>query len=250
MNKYKIGVIVLFALALVTLAGCFGSKPYEYRGERPDLYSVATHTVLGSVGYILEEVKFDPEIRVLEEDSYGRTLFLYSEGGLVSAYSLVVQQQSDDGDAYYYSDTCFISSPDEEFSDQEILQLKQRNDWGMAFDPEKCERVAISLEKEEGPMKTGELARFYKQVFGDEAASRPAYNIDYFVTDRYGRSMYLASGEWRGEGADSDRRYVVMLFDAEGECDETEGVLDLPDPNAYQDDLKAFKERNGWNTPV
>jgi hypothetical protein len=40
------------------------------------------------------------------------------------------------------------------------------------------------------------------------------------------------------------------MFNKDGSFDPTNGIMEITDVWNYQDDLKVFKEKNGWNRPV
>ena len=63
----------------------------------------------------------------------------------------------------------------------------------------------------------------------------------FFISDDYGRAMYLGIGEYT-----DDYQYVVMLFQPDGSYDER-GLMNLNDKQNYQSALREFKELNDWN---
>jgi len=242
-----------------------GDSGKQYNGDYPELYSIAVNSVLGTKGYILSGRQFPPRVRLIEEDSLGRAMFLYFEYESISSFSLIISQKSDSGYAWYYPDYNFISISEppppagytgwdptnsslldialEQFSNKEIEKLKNKNDWNNTnIDIDKCEKVKIVRLKAEGPVKKRRLTAFYKKALGDDA--NPSYWINFFARDDYNRSIYVGFGKLRN-GVVS--RHVVMLFQSNGSYDEKASVMELTDLNNYQDDLKAFKERNNWN---
>ena len=79
LEGYKMKRILLMILLIFTtiLTSCgFGG----YSGNYSDLYSVAINSVLWLNGYSWgADYECDPIIEVIEEDSYGRTMFRYYE---------------------------------------------------------------------------------------------------------------------------------------------------------------------------
>ncbi len=75
----RLALLLLCVALLFSLAGC-GNKPYKYKGNHADLYTVANNSLLWTTGYsILTEYRGDPAITIIEEDAYGRVLFSYTE---------------------------------------------------------------------------------------------------------------------------------------------------------------------------
>jgi hypothetical protein len=117
--------ILLSAVILVgsiSLTAC-GYRKYE--GEYTDLYSVAAHSLLGTNDLIDDTFQFLPEISILEEDSFGRWLFTYDENSIISHYSLIICQKSDEENVYFYPGYNFISaSAETEFlPPEDIIKL-------------------------------------------------------------------------------------------------------------------------------
>ena len=235
-------ITVAFALFVVGVAACPSIKIIEkddYTGEYPELYSIAIHVLLDSIGYGFYGNRLEAKIVVLEEDKYGRKLFYYNEGSHGSTHSLIICQKSSESEAYFYSDYSFISSEQDSFSDEDTEELKRRNDWGMNIDIKRCDNIEIVRKKSKGPLHDDALKRLYEKALGDEARYTPN-SIRFLVSDDYNRSIYYGY-----EVSSIDRRNFVLLVNADG----TFEVMELSDLYNYQDDLKAFKERNGWNTP-
>ena len=236
-----VSIIVILALILL---GCFGSRNTDdYRGDYPELYSIAIHSLLGSTGYGFSERKFDSEITIVEEDNSGRKMFLYFENTIVSTYSIIISQKVDDNYSYFYPDYNFISAADNDFSEEAIEGLKIKNDWDMPINTGKCVKVEIVRKKAEGPVSGGTLLELNSKALGDDAYNHLS-SIDFLTTDDYNRSIYFGYGEVGSE------RYIVMLFKPDGTYDESKCVMELTDLYSYQDELKEFKDLNDWNKPI
>ncbi|MCH3977138.1 MAG: hypothetical protein LKE36_06045 [Bacilli bacterium] len=169
MKKSKnITIYIYFVISSLFLTGC--SDLYKgYTGEHPDLYSVAINSKEDFLGYIRSEVRHQPVVESLEEDHYGRQLFVYSEGqGTSGDVYLIISQYATDENAYFYYGINYISeeiiegnyihlygskkpatidNPYNEFAIDEINELKQSNDWGEEIDISKCTQVEIVNEK-------------------------------------------------------------------------------------------------------
>jgi len=249
--------------------------PYSYSGDYPELLTVAINSLLGAEGFLLSEVKFSPKIEILAEDEYGRILFAYCEG---SCLSFIILQTSDNRYSYYYPDYNFISTSlsekaffDEQifndelqnaFSEENIRGLKEKNDWGKEIDESKYVKAEIVRRKIEpdSKIKKASFEILFKKIAretgyeGDDTLFR---NSIYCTLDDYGRMLYFGYVVGRfayGNVGDLDTppRYfhLALIFNSDGSYNEDTCIMELTDLFNYQDDLKAFKERNGWNTPV
>ena len=248
----KVNFIVVIAMAIIITVGCT-SKDKIYDGEYPDLYSVAIHSLLGSSGFIQSERSFPSIIKLVEEDTHGRKLFIYYEGTSISTYSLLISQNNDDEYVYFYPDYNFISveeskwqhtatlgPPEDDFTTEEIEELKRNNDWNKPINIDRCIKAKIVREKEMGPMEDKKLEKAYYETLGEDGGPRAIPRISFLVTDDYGRSIYL----WYGNSGLN----LVIIFQPDGSYEE-QGVMELKELQNYQDELKAFKELNGWNKP-
>ena len=70
-------ILILLLIFVFILISCGYSG---YSGNRSDLFSVAINSVLYLNGYSWEaDFQCDPNIEIIEEDKYGRTMFSYYE---------------------------------------------------------------------------------------------------------------------------------------------------------------------------
>ena len=256
-------LITLITILMVLLvSGCtliFGPDDTwakYHMGDYPDLYTVAINSILGTHGYQWDGRAFPAEIRVVEVDSYGRVLFLYFEGSAISTYSLLISQKRDGEYVYFFHAINFISTIHgggynqelfAHFLPEEIEELKERNNWNQGLNLDNTTQARIVNRKESGPISDRALVQAYEIALGDDALGGAIRlgRVTFSYTDNYGRSTYIAWGRWDGES----RRHVVLLFQADGSFDVDTGVMELHDLQRYQDELRVFKEINGWNQP-
>ena len=267
-NRYI--AITIIVLVVLLKAGC-ESTDYSYRGDYPELFSVAINSILGTRGFIQTSRVFNPDIKVVDIDDYGRVLFLYHEGGGISTINLVISQKSDDEYVYFYPHHNFISiasmvsgrgfwyylnNPpmpiEESFTREAIEELKRRNDWNQPLNLDNAIRTKIVNIKADsvGPISNRVFNQAYVLAFEGDARERPAPS--FFIADKYGRSLYLAggyAGSRTGSGVIHGFRFIVLLFQPDGSFDVERGVMELHDLQQYQNELKAFMELNGWNEP-
>ncbi|MDE6613304.1 MAG: hypothetical protein K2K28_01980, partial [Clostridia bacterium] len=84
-NKFKkalmqIFIIACIAIIIILFAGC-GFRGY-YSGKDVDLYTVAVNSVLWNKVYLHQTERLEnPQIKIIEKDEFGRTMFTYYERG-------------------------------------------------------------------------------------------------------------------------------------------------------------------------
>lgn len=249
----------------------FMMRPYKYEGEHPDLYTVAVNNVFGARGYMSNgESVYDPDIEVIEKDSYGRILFFYDEHFSFGT-ALVIMQAYDENKVSYYLDHCYHpytyseDSPYDAtyrdlFTEKEISDLKELNDWNKPINGEKCTSSSIVSCKGDGKLGLDEddfekVLRSYADTLnylGNDSLYR--YHI-YCGKDSCGREIYYVWGVGRdtlGEGVspDSTTQYfeLALIFEADGSCPLT-NLYEITEETDLHTDILAFKERVGWNKP-
>ena len=265
MKKNK-KLLVILTILMFALTSCIRGEELNpdidfYRGEHPELYTVAMNSLLGQRGFSFHSGPriFDSTIRVLEEDAFGRRLFIYSEDPrpVVSRFNLLISQKSDVDYVYFIPHYNFISSEEAwtpiiqnaEYPLAEVEEFKRLNDWNQPLDLERAVRVPIIRRKEDGPMNQNQLVSAYRAALGDAARGRAYGYITFFNTDDYGRSIYTGRGLERREDG-NEWIAIVMLFQPDGSHDSETGSMKLPCHQNYQSALREFKELNNWNQPL
>jgi len=238
-------------------------RDFEYTGDYPELYTVAINSILGVRGIYARTAigrPLQPSVIVLEEDNYGRMLFLYSEGSShISPVNIVIMQKIEGDYVYFYphynffSDSFFfLVAPPNEYS---VATLKETNSWNQEMsDVNEFVRVRIVKQPELGPISDEKLVEAHRKLF-PASNSRPnqiAANRSFLRTDRYGRSVYFMMGwEWGYVYEEPTRIHlsVALLFQPDHSFDAETGTLLITDLLNYQTDLRLFMEANGWDTP-
>jgi len=280
--KKRVAILVLaIVLSVLVFPGCFtiGRDINKYYGPHADLNTVVMNSVLGAT---VET----GEIIVLDEDSFGRRLFAYGGESKIWIGSdpfqwelirgIFISQKTDkkEGYVYYYPDYNYLvyaglpwphgdmlegwaRSP--ELAD-DIEWLKEKNDWEMPFDESKCVRAEIS-ERDiavdamlEGtllvPVESRGAARTnINWLIGSEYSEG---GLSHFTSDEYGRYIYYSTIRNATSSEESTSRplkFYIVMFGPDGSFDPETGIIEVEDIWDCQDELKAFKERNGWNTP-
>lgn len=257
MKKQFKSLVILF-IPLLLLTSC---ESVEYKGEYPELYSVATNCLLGNVGCPSHG---DSKIEILEKDSFDRVLFTYTEEK--DTYSLLICQKYDYEYTYYYDDYSFINtiynSSGNSFSDIQILELKEKNDWNAEINETKLTKKRIEREKSK-PKQTFTESQFedcFKRIAitnGYKGSDSIYRYSEYLTSDTYGKSLYYAYGvglDTDGIGATPDSKKtvfdLVFIFNSDGTYNEDTFVIRINDFYNYQDQLKEFKAINHWNVSL
>ena len=261
-------VIILITISMLLLLSCIQGEENNpdidfYKGEHPELYTVAMHSLLGQRGFSFHSGPhiFDAMIVVLEVDTFDRVLFLYFEqpNARVSSHNLLISQKSNEGYVYFIPHYNFISSEQPwtlilealDYLPEEVEELKKLNDWNQPLDLERAMRVPI-IRRKDGPTSDRAVETAYQAAI-TSVADGPLggyRNIIFFITDVYGRSIYVGTGLERGHETGEGFLAVVMLFQPDGSHDPETGVMQLLDFQNYQSELREFKELNRWNQPL
>ncbi|MBQ3016177.1 MAG: hypothetical protein IJD79_05295 [Clostridia bacterium] len=170
-KKLKIIFSIILVLALAFgMTSCF---LFDKDAKRDDLISLTCATVIDSVGrWAFGFRGKDPHILVLEEDSYGRTLYAYMEG--YTAPTCISVMQANDGEyAYFYpgvsyalleanddyikkiSKASFLEKINSLCTPTVLADIKEKNDWNTPVDLARCERALIK----ENEMSYGNYSR-------------------------------------------------------------------------------------------
>ena len=278
MKKIVRFICVIF-LSTIALLGITACKPYRYKGDYIELFSVAVNNLFGAKGYqVFESYDFHPFIDVLETDDYGRTLFFFTEDaggfygvtdGRAFGTAIFIMQKSDDEFVYFYQDDCYIpyrmpkglTSIPEDYRDdlplEQIKTLKERNDWNREMNLGKCTKAEISDQDPSGKLKASECEPIIK-----EYAKQNGYNGDdtlfryeiFCNSDSYGRELYYVYGVGRdvlGEGVSptSKTQYYefAVIFEPDNSCS-MESICEVSsDSLDYYEKIIELKKLAHWN---
>ncbi len=289
MKKFKKLIMIFLTCVLLTstTACWFFLPPYTYGGEHADLYTVAVNNILSAQGLFSNgEVSYDPEIKIIETDEYGRTLFYYNEfldyydkgfqydeNHLNFYYAILIMQQSKDGFVYYYEDLCYEThlvlnvlnynqfKIDEELTSKDFTTLKELNDWNKPINEDKCVKKEITTRKNEPSLDISEktfrkITREYATKLGDKGNDTIHRYSTYLTSDCYGRELYYVWGISRdvyGEGISptSATQYFhfAIIFNPDGSYNSDTCITEIENIMLFKDDLVLLKSKNQWNQP-
>ena len=234
----------------ISFAGCNLNK--TYKGEYPDLYTVAINSILWNAGYSQQiETTEQPEIEILEKDDYGRTLYTYYETSRAEK-NLVISQYSEEDYVYYYEDFNFLQKEGRRtaFSEEESDYLKSLNDWGKELDLDKCVKKRIVRKKQSIPCDEKIIEEKVVQRFNEKGECFQT-DLNYLTSDNSGN--FLVYGDVSIKNVSGALIYFVIFIDAD--CEKFNFLVvseiysyqeELLGKYSYQEKLKTFKAENGW----
>ena len=249
--KLIIGIIITAVLFVVSLylMFAFGSPDKtRYYGDYPEHFSVAIYSLLG-----VTSEWGNRRVEILEEDSEERVMFAFSssdfEGidGRGEAYSVMITQKTGSRFAYFYPDYNFVARHSEaEITEADIEQLKRDNDWNEPLNEAKMIRVRTIRKK------TGVVSGSYVDSAVHRAAESDPLTEGISMAplgrDMDGRWLYYVyvfkyNGDILRDFRDFLRAYMLICDPSSGKVYDIELIDDVWN---YQDQLREFKGRNGW----
>jgi len=126
----------------------------------------------------------------------------------------------------------------ENFSEEQLEQLKAENNWNEELNEDRFFRVSISVRNKRRYL-TAASEETQREIFeatsGEVFVSRSSIPL---TTDQNGNVLFLIR----------DVRTFLFMFDSDGNLIEETGIMELSDENLwdYRDQLREFKEANGW----
>ena len=258
-------LLLIFALVVSTLL-FVGCTYRGYNGDYPELCSVAWASIPTLTGFASNgEVLYDARVEILENDSYGRVLFTYSESYGVNSFYVMIVQYSDAANAYYYPDDCYIYMICEnkdaliDLDTYEIEELKTLNDWNEPLDESKCEGTEIVRKKPEGKIKVSnsyfeEIVREYHENSGRYIHPKNISFLGYYrfgISDDYGREMYVVNTNFEEytDKTETYYEYVFLIVVNPDKSYDPATVVILENLANPRDEVKNIKAQTGWNTP-
>lgn len=244
--KRIILMILLIFTTFLTSCGYSG-----YSGKHSDLYSVAANSVLWLNGYSWEaDYECDPSIEVIEEDSYGRTMFTYYEkyykGAYISFSALIICQDSNEKEVFFYEDINYIIKEQkkyiqntENFTDDEIAYLKLINDWDKEINYDKC----VRKDKAKAKQKLSSEKDIQNLIINEFTLVNGEYSLfmDY-LTSNIDDSKYIIYGYIRK----TEQEGICFIGLVENSDDIKLNILVPSNVYDYKDEFIEFKKLNNW----
>ena len=227
---------IICFLIIICLCLGFSGCPYtpaRFLGQEVGLYSVAMNSVLGC--------SYHGDIKVLEEDSFGRVLF--SGSSTLNYFSILICQKEDkqNGYVYFYPDCNFIVAKNaDDITEDQIDLLKQQNNWDEELNENLMTKVKILRKQEK--MSSDITKRKIKKILKEDPSYvwHAGFRLELVTKDAKGKHLFYVRTT-----PGFDRNYVVII-NANGTYDKDNCIMEIIDLWNYQDDLKEFKAHNDW----
>jgi len=275
------------ALLLLALSLTGTPSSYEYVGDNVDLSTEARNSILGadqgweSSIVVVDEDNYGRKMFVFRGTSIAADE-VDQYAGYKYLYGVLISQQSDREYVYYYEDYNFLiysqsdcaeiiprSPSNSELAElvdypgfqEDIATLKDENDWGKPLNENKFFKVRISRGDKDkdtqgglAPEQSKDAIVAYIESQANYQNDSPGYTIassmSYLTSDDYGRHIFFVRF-WKYKDTSATMEYLdsyVVIFNEDGSVSKPNGIMKIADLWNYQDDLRAFKIRNGWNT--
>ena len=253
MKKY--GLLVLLLAVMLLLSSCIDPAP-EWELTSEELrYACCAHAIPG-----MHSDYFDGQIWLMETDVCGRTLIKYRAFDEVTRWwtnAYVICQRITDTQVFFYEDICYLIEKREEqtedgysgaargtvsVSNEQIAELKARNDWDLPINEEKMATRTVTAENIWGTsyIYTGERYKteFVKAL--ETVLETDVYTIVFQDADGTGHEIYYVDTM-------DFRQYMVMVSHDSTADDGKQIVLfEIENEVLDRDAYVAFKKANGW----
>lgn len=230
MKKTNILCLIIIAIIGFSLFSCVLSQPF----------GLEVCANFSKPGMFCDDIKGACEVEIIEQDSYGRTLFEYSTENAITSQEetiFVVCQGFDDDYTYFYEDINYIDS---ECSQEALDALKQQNDWNQPFDESKMSRrynqvtFDLFIVPAEGlDNKKARKAVLEHMSIGEDEKIE-LYSID---TDSKGQEIYCLNVMIDGE---KEQFFIFVNLSYEIE------TLKIEKGQFDKEAYVKFKHDNGW----
>ena len=236
-----IATLCLASLMLSLLAGC---GYLGYHGEHKGAYTLVYSQVPDILGGREVVAIHDPQVLLLEEDSFDRGLYLYYEDSDGMLTAAIVQRETKDF-VYYYPEesTLSFTIPDSMFdidnpelseerlkslfdefcTDEALTQFKAQNDWDLSINEQKLEKapitspmliyrwshrgdgITVNLQESDWTEVMTEVAiQNGHEITDDNKYTVYLSYVSWMADDDYGRSLYYVDGRYYVYGDNED----------------------------------------------
>ena len=263
----KISIVLLIIICLPVFFGCFFNRenPYPYRGEYKELYTAAIYSIPDAEGYTHHgEGAYRSDIYIWEQDDYGRALFSYCEDYSNQIFALIICQNYDDTNVYFYPEINYklilieseyyyegasddhLKTKTEGFYQESKDELKAENDWNKPLDKSKCVSYPITDHKvidkntySLSDAKANEILNAYTETLNFVNPDASSYRYGSILqVDAEGRILHEIYGshthfdklewnKWDPYGRDFTYYNMILwvITDKDGNYDKETGVM-------------------------
>jgi len=127
----------------------------------------------------------------------------------------------------------------EYFTEEQLEQLKEENRWNEELSEGGFFRVRVS-RRDKRDFMTRVSVETQREAFGLVSTEFPFGGGFTLTMDSTGNVIIF-------QRTSRDRRGFLFMFDGDGNLIEETGIMELTDLWDYRDQLREFKEANGWS---
>lgn len=202
-------MLVLLILCL-SLCGCYRNGSLG----QTKLYNIAAIVEAGVPYGFTRDTAFD-EIKLLETDNYGRTLYQYCRYTQKLEF-YVICQKTNEPYAYYYEDMCYLVHYDQQeaFTPEEISWLKEANDWNNPLVESKMRAVNYVNIETDVEMRQDVIQVIRNRLNSEGTAVN--IGVDGLETDAEGRKLLLVFVYDENNTTDQRQMYLALVRYANG----------------------------------
>lgn len=239
-----INIFILFQIVI-----SIGCTPPQFRGSN----NLQNIQICSNVLFVVSSMYGDSE--TIEKDSYGRELFKYSTYeslgytyGEMCIYA--ISQKRTFKDIFYYEDYCFIISDSfDNFKQEDIEDLKAKNDWNKPFDQNKCSSRSKRIPSDEFQYieSTNSIEKTITKYCNEN--DELFYNVG-IDKDKDGNILMIFQTKMKGaegENISKGLRNYMIILTSRGLPRGKECFAEIEDLYNYQEQLHELKIANDWN---
>ncbi len=240
----RVIVVIMILLLVIPNAGCL-----VYQGKDWSLYYLVAENVPG-----ISNIRAgNANTEVLKRDAQGRVLFSY-QGDAYGPYIndtlciCAIAQKVEWEDAYFYEDIFYLTEDSfENFTEQDIEDLKKKNDWNAPLEIKKFKKnVRRDLNARESLFEANldEATAALNETIGDK---KMYTDVLFFDSDGVGKCLYVMfQCEKDEKGNEYNFQVYFIMLGLVGSFKPETGIVAVEDIYHYQNQLHEFKKANGW----
>ena len=235
---------MMLVIAAMLLCSC--DAGYNRRSAGASGYSHEICVIQNNVPYTGGiDLRLD-SIELLDTDKYGRNLFFYRMT-LSSLGILLVIQNTDEQEMYYYEDECYLlrknaTSP-EAFSDKDINQIKERNDWDQPLEYDRMCSLSCTVPADHENIDDQSSARAsvtqeMKKHYPEKDWTSARVNLNGLETFHGIGQLVLITLSFGGENPE----YYIGLYNPK-EIPKVHAISPAGDVESFRENIINYKEK-------
>lgn len=243
MMKLKKIITLLVSLLMIALHIC-SCEPNGYTGDDQAALTLIRYECPYTSSY------FGFSERV-ETDAYGRVLFkywsshdLFFENGMMYIYA-IIQKEDSENIWHYGSDSYALAPSWEAFTEDKLIELKGKNDWGQALNLDTANKVAIIKKYPDMTYSITHIKNMITPLCNDGEDFK--YSV--MSVDKAGQVLVLFRIFTRHEGQSEFHNVTsyVAIIQKDGSYSE-KSIVQLDDFYSHNEEIKMLKEAYGWES--